>query len=227
MACFLFFFLPGTGDYTEVGRNAGVGATINVPLRGVRYGDWEYTRVWQYLLLPVADLFHPDLIVISAGFDATLNDPLGKMEVTPTCYAWLTRSLMEKCPRVVLALEGGYLVQAISDCFLACARALLGDAIKAPNMTYTRLSRNPDNFSQEQDIAQDESVQPITCPAHHTSIFVILIFLLPIAWISGPLCFFSPLSVVCFAVVTTTRVRTHLPAHIPSPISLPLVFPSG
>ncbi len=168
MAC--CSFAPGTGDYTEVGLNAGAGATINVPLRGVRYGDWEYTRVWQYLLLPVADLFRPDLIVISAGFDATLNDPLGKMEVTPTCYAWLTRSLMEKCPRVVLALEGGYLVQAISDCFLACARALLGDAVKAPNMTYTRLSRNPDNFSQEPDIAQDESVLPVTnrtfCPSH-------------------------------------------------------------
>jgi acetoin utilization deacetylase AcuC-like enzyme len=63
----------------QVGSGAGVGKTINVPLRGMRFGDWEYIKAFQLLLLPVLDQFQPDLIVISAGFDACLGDPLGKM----------------------------------------------------------------------------------------------------------------------------------------------------
>ncbi len=109
---------PGTGHYLEVGQGPGEGYTINVPL-GRGFGDGDYVSLFQQLLQPVAMAFNPDLILVAAGFDIHKKDPMGKMKVTETGFAALTRILMnlaEVCcqSRLVLVLEGGYHVKALT-----------------------------------------------------------------------------------------------------------------
>lgn len=128
-------FYPGTGFRNECGAGAGVGFNINVPLPGPGLGDWEYVQTWERLLVPVARAFAPDLIVVSAGFDAALGDPLGGTEVTPPCYAHLTRVLLPLTTvpgRVAVALEGGYNTAAISESFAHVVHVLLGDEVSMP-----------------------------------------------------------------------------------------------
>jgi acetoin utilization deacetylase AcuC-like enzyme len=103
---------PGTGHFLEVGRGRGEGYTINVPL-GKGFGDGEYAALFERLLKPVAMAFAPDLILVAAGFDTHIKDPLGRMKVSEHGFAALTRILMDISAaccggRLVLALEGGY-----------------------------------------------------------------------------------------------------------------------
>ncbi|MCX5830477.1 MAG: histone deacetylase [Deltaproteobacteria bacterium] len=108
-------YYPGTGDLKENGRGAGLGYTINVPLRtGADNG--LYVDILRKLLQPVALQFQPELILVSAGFDIYAEDPLGGMEVTTEGFAGLTRVLMniaDACcrGRLVMTLEGGYHIQ--------------------------------------------------------------------------------------------------------------------
>lgn len=78
-------------------------------------GDAEYIAVFTNLLLPVAFSFAPELIIISAGFDSADGDPLGGCRLSPEGYACMTKLLMSVCPRIVLALEGGYNLKSISQ----------------------------------------------------------------------------------------------------------------
>eukprot|EP00930_Biecheleria_cincta_P006307 TRINITY_DN10729_c0_g3_i1.p1 TRINITY_DN10729_c0_g3~~TRINITY_DN10729_c0_g3_i1.p1 ORF type:complete len:804 (-),score=126.43 TRINITY_DN10729_c0_g3_i1:433-2844(-) len=133
-------FYPGgkLGHYTSHGKGAGQGFSVNVPFDvkgGMRRGceppaDAELLDAFQKLLLPICEEFQPDLILISAGFDAAAGDPLGGCGVTPAGYFELTR-LLGQIPsakgRIVLALEGGYNLESISSSMAACTRALLGD----------------------------------------------------------------------------------------------------
>ena len=103
---------PGTGRTTETGAGRGKGTTINVPLKAGA-GDAEYRRVFTEVLLPRALAFKPDFVLISAGFDAHADDPLGGMKLTPKGFAELTRlvkRVADRCcrGRVVSVLEGGY-----------------------------------------------------------------------------------------------------------------------
>jgi acetoin utilization deacetylase AcuC-like enzyme len=108
---------PGTGLFTEIGIGKGEGFTMNLPLpKG--YGDGEYTAIFEMLLKPVAREFHPDMILVSAGFDAHFSDPLGGMRLSSAGYAALTRLLMEIAAaccsgKLVLTLEGGYHLGAL------------------------------------------------------------------------------------------------------------------
>jgi len=105
-------FYPGSGGINEIGRGNGLGYTINVPLRSGP-GDGEYVKIYRRLLMPVAQIFRPDLVLVSAGFDIYNKDPLGGMNVTPDGFARLMRVLLdigdECCDgKVVVLLEGGY-----------------------------------------------------------------------------------------------------------------------
>jgi acetoin utilization deacetylase AcuC-like enzyme len=107
-----FPFYPGTGDFGEAGRGAGLGATVNVPLPG-GCGDAEYVGALRRVLAPVAVSFRPQLILVSCGFDAHRDDPLASMEVTQQGFremARVVRALADAgCGgRVVFVLEGGY-----------------------------------------------------------------------------------------------------------------------
>lgn len=80
--------------------------------------------------MPKARAFDPELVIISCGFDAAEGDPLGEQHVTPPCYAHLTRELMTLAGgKVVVALEGGYNLQAISVSARAVLAALLHEAV--------------------------------------------------------------------------------------------------
>eukprot|EP00455_Lapot_gusevi_P057854 TRINITY_DN9980_c0_g1_i1.p1 TRINITY_DN9980_c0_g1~~TRINITY_DN9980_c0_g1_i1.p1 ORF type:complete len:275 (-),score=62.46 TRINITY_DN9980_c0_g1_i1:5-754(-) len=134
-------FYPSTGMLDEVGEAAGRGFNINVPLPGPNLGDPEYLEVWNRLLVPVLREFSPDLILVSAGFDCALGDPLGGMEVSSECFAEMTRLLMENSNgKVVLALEGGYNVSAISDAMCCCVRSLLGLPVDPPSLNNPNIS---------------------------------------------------------------------------------------
>jgi len=112
-------FYPGTGSFEEAGKGKGKGFTLNVPL-STGYGDGEYLEIFEQILKPAALKFKPELILVSAGFDIYMDDPLGGMRVTPEGFAGLTRSMLDissQCcdGKLVLTLEGGYNLQGLRD----------------------------------------------------------------------------------------------------------------
>ena len=109
---------PGTGRASECGRGAGEGLTINVPMEAGE-GDDEYRAVFQKVLVPAADAFKPEFVIISAGFDAHRDDPLASMGLTEEGYADLTNIVAgiarQHCQgRLLSALEGGYNLTALA-----------------------------------------------------------------------------------------------------------------
>ena len=105
------------------------------PCRGL--GDKEYAVAFEKLLMPLCKNFKPDLVFISAGFDAALGDPLGGMKVSPGGYAYMTNELMQLANgNVIIALEGGYNLTSISVSAVACARALLGKSVEGQDEIY-------------------------------------------------------------------------------------------
>jgi len=110
-------FYPGTGASGERGRGAGEGATLNLPLPA-GCGDAEYERAFDGLLLPALDAFAPELLIVSAGFDAWRGDPLGGMRVTEAGFAAWGERLRAHAERhgggrVLSLLEGGYDLDAL------------------------------------------------------------------------------------------------------------------
>lgn len=119
-------FYPGTGAANECGVGAGVGSTVNVPwpCAGMRNGD--YMAAFQHVVLPIAHEFQPDLIIISAGFDAAEGDPIGGCLLMPEAYSHMTAQLQLVAPTVAL-LEGGYNLLSVSRGMEAVVRVLLGE----------------------------------------------------------------------------------------------------
>ena len=110
-------FYPGTGASDERGCGAGEGFTLNVPLPAGA-GDADWLAGLDELVLPALERFAPELLVVSAGFDAWRNDPLGGMRVTEAGFAAMGRRLLDfgegRCSgRVAAMLEGGYDVTAL------------------------------------------------------------------------------------------------------------------
>ena len=129
-------FYPGTGGVNEVGTDKGAGFTINVPL-SAGFGDGEYQAIFRELLVPIADAFAPDLILVSAGFDAHRNDPLGGMAVTEDGFASLCATVCDLADRhaqgrLALVLEGGYDLTALADSVHACVNVLCGSRQPQP-----------------------------------------------------------------------------------------------
>ncbi|MDO8491939.1 MAG: histone deacetylase [Dehalococcoidia bacterium] len=123
-------FYPGSGAVEELGTGPGEGNMVNVPLPA-GCGDPEYIRVFEEVVTPVADRFKPQLILVSAGYDAHWADPLASMEVTVAGYARMTgiikRLAEAHCAgRMVFALEGGYNVEALAHSVRATLETLLG-----------------------------------------------------------------------------------------------------
>uniref|UniRef100_A0A8C6U7Z2 Histone deacetylase 7b n=1 Tax=Neogobius melanostomus TaxID=47308 RepID=A0A8C6U7Z2_9GOBI len=112
-------FFPGSGDPTEVGAGAGEGFNVNVAWTGgldPPMGDAEYLAAFRTVVMPIAHEFSPDLVLVSAGFDAVEGNPdeLGGYKVTAKCtFGFLTRQLMS-------------LLRALCDAAEACVSALLG-----------------------------------------------------------------------------------------------------
>ncbi|BAF22119.1 histone deacetylase 5 [Oryza sativa Japonica Group] len=126
-------FYPAEGDasYCFIGEGDGKGYNINVPWEHGKCGDADYIAAWDHVLLPVAEAFNPDIVLVSAGFDAALGDPLGGCCITPNGYALLLTKLLGFAQgRIVMALEGGYNLRSIANSVSACAKVLLGDKFR-------------------------------------------------------------------------------------------------
>ena len=109
---------PGTGHPTERGQGEGQGATINVPMTPGQ-GDEEYREIFERVLVPAADSFQPEFVLVSAGFDAHRDDPLASMGLTEQGYADLTGIVAGIARRhgqgrILSCLEGGYNLKALS-----------------------------------------------------------------------------------------------------------------
>nr|XP_048271363.1 histone deacetylase 9 isoform X5 [Myodes glareolus] len=128
-------FFPGSGAPNEVGVGLGEGFNINIAWTGgldPPMGDVEYLEAFRTVVMPVAKEFDPDMVLVSAGFDALEGHapPLGGYKVTAKCFGHLTKQLMTLADgRVALALEGGHDLTAICDASEACINALLGNEL--------------------------------------------------------------------------------------------------
>ena len=112
-------FYPGTGAGEETGTGDGLGTTLNLPMDAYSDDD-DYLSAVQNKLIPEIQRYKPDLIIISAGFDAHQNDPLAQIQLTTDCFGKMTELLMgiakDVCDgRLLSMLEGGYDYDALSD----------------------------------------------------------------------------------------------------------------
>uniref|UniRef100_A0A8C1RMQ4 Protein deacetylase HDAC6 n=1 Tax=Cyprinus carpio TaxID=7962 RepID=A0A8C1RMQ4_CYPCA len=124
-------FFPSSEDanYDKVGQGKGRGYNVNIPWNGGKMGDPEYMAAFHHIVMPIAREFAPELVLVSAGFDAARGDPLGGYQVTPEGYAHLTHQLMSLAAgRVLVILEGGYNLTSISESMSMCTSMLLGDS---------------------------------------------------------------------------------------------------
>jgi acetoin utilization deacetylase AcuC-like enzyme len=129
-------FYPDTGSVEEIGRGAGEGYNVNVPLPP-RLGDGDYAAVFHELLVPIADAFEPQLVLVSAGFDSHGDDPLGGMGVTAEGFANLCAIVQGIAKRhaggrLAMILEGGYDLPALAESVHACTRVLAGELPPPP-----------------------------------------------------------------------------------------------
>lgn len=131
-----FPFYPGTGAATEVGRSAGQGFTINAPFEaGGTDDDWAH--LFRNAIIPILKEFAPELLLVSAGFDAHELDPLAGMRLTASGFGRLTADLRELAAstcggRMVLVTEGGYHLQALTASLECAIEALTADSHLLP-----------------------------------------------------------------------------------------------
>ena len=112
-------FYPGTGGNDETGTGDGLGSNLNFPMRAYS-NDADYMDAIEQKLIPVIQKFKPDLIIISAGFDAHEMDPLAQIKLSTECYGKMTQKLMgtadDVCNgRILSVLEGGYDYSALAN----------------------------------------------------------------------------------------------------------------
>ncbi|XP_041117442.1 histone deacetylase 4-like isoform X2 [Polyodon spathula] len=128
-------FFPGSGAPEEVGSGPGAGFNVNIAFTGgvdPPMSDAEYLAAFRTVVMPIANEFAPDVVLVSSGFDAVEGhpSPLGGYNVTAKCFGYLTKQLMGLAGgRVVLALEGGHDLTAICDASETCVSALLGNEL--------------------------------------------------------------------------------------------------
>ncbi len=120
---------PGTGYAQEIGKAGGEGFTLNIPLASGG-GDEIYREAFESQVLPRLADYRPEFLLISAGFDAAVEDPLAEMDVTTEGFEWMSRRLVEAAKthcagRLVSVLEGGYDLGALSRGVVAHVSALL------------------------------------------------------------------------------------------------------
>jgi acetoin utilization deacetylase AcuC-like enzyme len=125
-------FYPGTGAAGDVGTAAGKGFTVNLPL-AAGAADADYEHVYSRVAMPILRQFKPQLLLISAGFDAYLDDPLAGMRLTPAYFERLTAMIADAADeccggRVVAVTEGGYDLEGLGACLRGAVRALAGES---------------------------------------------------------------------------------------------------
>jgi acetoin utilization deacetylase AcuC-like enzyme len=144
---------PGTGPASDVGSGAGEGFTVNLPVPP-RSGDLVFTSLVEHVVVPLAREFRPELVLISAGYDAHFEDPLADCRVTDEGYAAMARTLSRLASELGVplgcVLEGGYALEPLARSVAATLEALVApaagsdgalDAVPAARTARERLAR--------------------------------------------------------------------------------------
>ncbi len=120
-------FYPFEGHIDDIDKGNAKGTTVNIPLPAGTAGD-VYRRAWAELVLPVIDQFSPDWLLISAGYDSHVDDPIGGLRLVAADYGWMSARLAEvhDLNRLVVALEGGYDLDALAESTSETVRGLAG-----------------------------------------------------------------------------------------------------
>ncbi|XP_068777293.1 histone deacetylase 7 isoform X12 [Struthio camelus] len=156
-------FFPGSGAADEVGAGAGEGFNVNVAWTGgldPPMGDPEYLAAFRTVVMPIAHEFSPDVVLVSAGFDAADGHPppLGGYKVSAKCFGYMTKQLMSLAGgAIVLALEGGHDLTAICDASEACVSALLGNELDPLPEESMRQKPNPNAVRSLETVIQVQS----------------------------------------------------------------------
>jgi acetoin utilization deacetylase AcuC-like enzyme len=145
-------FYPGTGWRDEMGAGEGEGTTVNFPM-AAGWGDEECLRAFNEVLVPVARRFQPQLILVSAGFDAHWADQLAMMRVTITGFAQMATILKELAAelcqgRLVFTLEGGYNLRVVASSIKAIFDVLLGNSEIDDPLGKASMARKPEGFDE-------------------------------------------------------------------------------
>jgi len=124
-----WYMYPGTGLENEKGTGAGTGFTLNFPVFP-KAGDDVYKTTFVQQIIPALNRFSPQFLIISAGFDAALLDPLANIELSIDTFRWMAiqlKAVAEKHAegRIVFILEGGYHLESLAAGALACIETLL------------------------------------------------------------------------------------------------------
>ena len=143
---------PGTGWMDETGTGAGEGTTVNFPMTA-GWGDEQYLRAFNEVLVPVARGFRPQIILVSAGFDAHWADQLAMMKVSITGFVQMTRILKELAAelcqgRLVFTLEGGYNLRVVAASIKATFDVLLGNSGIDDPLGKASLARRSEGFDE-------------------------------------------------------------------------------
>jgi acetoin utilization deacetylase AcuC-like enzyme len=144
-------YYPGSGSFDEIGRGKGEGFTVNAPLP-TGFGDAEYIHIYSSVLKPIALEFEPELVLVSAGFDPFIRDPLGGMKVTGEGFgalAAIVRDIAQAASngRVLITLEGGYNSEGL--------RSGVGSVLR------TFLGHRPKGIEKAPEIAADRVIERI------------------------------------------------------------------
>src|SRR5262249_33178519 len=123
---------PGTGRLSDIGGRAAQGLTIDLPLPAGS-GDAEYLAAWDQIIAPAARWFKPDLLLVSAGYDALDSDPLAGMKISRGGFGEMARRAKAISPRWVAILEGGYDTRSLGTLAGDLLRVMAGaDEAKIP-----------------------------------------------------------------------------------------------
>jgi acetoin utilization deacetylase AcuC-like enzyme len=145
-------FYPGTGWMNETGTGEGEGTTVNFPM-AAGWGDEECLRAFNEVLVPVARRFQPQLILVSAGFDAHWADHLAMMRVTITGFAQMAMILKELASelchgRLAYTLEGGYNLRVVASSIKAVFDVLLGNSEMDDPLGKASMAKKPEGFDE-------------------------------------------------------------------------------
>jgi len=123
-------FYPGSGAFTEVGTAQGLGTTVNIPLQAGT-SSAEYLEAFARIVVPVVRQFEPDWILVSCGYDAHKADPIGGLMLESNDYQRLASTVSNLVPsgRVIVMLEGGYDLSALSESSLGTVEGLMGGTL--------------------------------------------------------------------------------------------------
>ncbi|MEE9263702.1 MAG: histone deacetylase [Vicinamibacteria bacterium] len=151
---------PGTGSLEEIGRDAGEGFTLNAPMPA-GMGDAEYLSIFRSIIGPVARESAPQLVLVSAGFDAYFKDPLGSMGLTERGYAALTREILSVADatcggKAVFALEGGYHLSGLEQSIVSVLEVMAG------------FSRDEESFEPASQAKFDKQAKPLMTAIRET-----------------------------------------------------------